>query len=33
MTQDWLASPTFSVQVHSQVLEDVHVSRVGDRAH
>lgn len=24
---------TFSVQVHSQVLEDVHVSRVGDRAH
>lgn len=24
---------TFSVQVHSQVLEDVHVCRVGDCAH
>lgn len=25
--------PTFSVQVHSQVLEDVHVCRVCDGAH
>lgn len=24
---------TLSVQVHGQVLEDVHVCRVGDRAH
>lgn len=25
--------PTLSIQVHSQVLEDVHVCRVGDSAH
>lgn len=29
----WLASLTLSVQIHSQVLEDVHVCRVGDGAH
>lgn len=32
---DWdlLALLTFSIQVYSQVLEYVHVSRVGDGAH
>lgn len=31
--ENWLWALTFSVQVHSQVLEYVHVGRVGDRAH
>lgn len=33
LTENWLAPLTFSVQIHSQVLEDVHVSRVCDGAH